>query len=70
MSELAFPRILVFSTLTFAATLATGTAQAEPPTTPVAPAVTATVAPAAPPPAYRAPLGYAIPEDPLHVEYP
>jgi hypothetical protein len=70
MLELAFPRTLLFSTLTLAATLATGTAQAETPTTPDAPAVTATMAPAAPPPAYRAPLGYANPEDPPDVDYP
>ena len=84
MRELAFPRTLVFSTLTLAASLATGTARAEPPETPVAPAVTAaaapvapvapavtaTAAPAAPPPVYRAPLGYANAEDPPDVEYP
>jgi hypothetical protein len=70
MLELASFRTLTFSTLTLAAMLATGTAQAEPPSTPAAPAVTATMAPAAPPPVYQAPLGYANPEDPPDVEYP
>lgn len=83
MRELAFPRTLVFATFTLAAALATGTAQAETPATPAtgtaqaetpatpaAPAVTATAAPAAPPPMYRAPLGYANQDDPPDVEYP
>ncbi len=70
MLELAFPRTLTFATLTLAASLATGTAQAEPPAAPAAPAVTATMAPAAPPPVYQAPLGYTNPEDPPDVEYP
>ena len=70
MLELAFPRTLVFSTLTLAATLAAGTAHAEPPATPVAPAAIETAAPAAPPPVYRAPLGYTNPEEPPQVDYP
>ncbi|MEO5726691.1 MAG: hypothetical protein ABI134_22615 [Byssovorax sp.] len=70
MLELAFPRTLTFATLTLAASLATGTAQAEPPATTAAPAVTATMAPAAPPPVYQAPLGYTNSEAPPDVEYP
>ncbi len=70
MLELALPRTLMFATLTLAASLATDTARAEPPATPAAPAVTATVAPAAQPPVYQAPLGSTNPEDPPDVEYP
>lgn len=70
MLELALPRTLTFATLTLAASLATGTARAEPPATPAAPAVTATMAPAAPPPVDYAPLGSTNPEEPPDVEYP